>query len=211
MKRILLLLTLLSFSMLSQATVVALQGVFSKKAAVLLIDGKRHVVDRGENVKGVLLEEIHPDHVMVNINGQSQKIVMSRQVGAQYKPLASKDIRIPLGEGGHYWVNGLINEKPVQFVVDTGATMIAMNLSMAQSLGIDYQNGQQAKMSTANGLTEARVVKLNSVKVGDIHRYNIDAIVAMSDRLPYVLLGNSFLSKVNITQKNAVMTLSSDL
>ncbi len=197
------------FSMLAVADAIELKGVFLQKAAVLVVKCKQRVLNRGESKDGVTLEEVHSDHVKLRVEGELRTVFMSRQAGAEYKPLALKNVRIPIGEGGHYWVNGLIHDKPVKLVVDTGATLVAMNVETATSLGIDYKNGQRAKMNTANGSSEARVVKLKSIQVGDIKQFNIDAIVALNNSLPF--LGNSFLNKVDITQRNSVMTLSSGL
>jgi len=91
-------------------------------------------------------------------------------------------------------------------VVDTGATAVSLSLQDAQRLGVDYLSGQPMRMSTANGVVPAWHIKLNSVRVGDVTVHGVDAVVS-SGSMPYVLLGNSFLTHFQMTRANDQMVL----
>ncbi len=86
-----------------------------------------------------------------------------------------------------------------------------MNLSTAKRLGLDYEAGTPVNLSTANGISEARLVKLKKVTIGEISQYNIEATVSLDDALPFVLLGNSFLGGVDWRRENGVLILESKL
>jgi aspartyl protease family protein len=91
-------------------------------------------------------------------------------------------------------------------MVDTGATTIAMSVADAKRIGLDYQNGQTVQMSTANGITQGWRVTLNTVRVGDVMVSGVEAVVSPGG-MPYVLLGNSFLSRFQMNRNNDQMVL----
>ncbi|MER0239010.1 TIGR02281 family clan AA aspartic protease [Fulvimarina sp. MAC8] len=98
------------------------------------------------------------------------------------------------GRDGHFHLNGAVDGESVSFMVDTGASMIAMDRPTAESLGIDTDSLSFTDyVQTANGVTRSAPVFLDSVTVGDIERRNIRAAVTDSDGLGTVLLGMSFL------------------
>jgi aspartyl protease family protein len=188
---------------------IELTGLFGKKAALLLIDGEETLVKLGKPKRGITLIEVIGQDVLLDVDGRRQQISLSRQGGGAYKSPEVKTVRIASQQGGHYWVKGLVNGYSVDFVVDTGATTISMNSSMATRLGIDYKNGQPIKIATANGLSDAMRVSLQKVTIGEITQYNVAATVTLTDALSVVLLGNSFLSGVDMRTENGVLILES--
>ncbi|MGB2881279.1 MAG: TIGR02281 family clan AA aspartic protease, partial [Rhodoferax sp.] len=115
-------------------------------------------------------------------------------------------IVLTAGSGGHFFTLGQINGKSVQMVVDTGATAVSLSVQDAQRLGIAYQSGQPMRVSTANGVVPAWVIKLSSVRVGDVSVHGVDAVVSAGS-MPYVLLGNTFLTHFQMTRANDQMVL----
>jgi aspartyl protease family protein len=113
-------------------------------------------------------------------------------------------IVLTAGDGGHFVTAGSINGKSVQFMVDTGATAVAMGATEAKRMGIDYTAGKPIRMSTANGQTLGYLLTLNSVRIGEVQ--NVEAIVAQQS-MPYVLLGNSFLTRFSMRRDNDQMVL----
>ena len=101
---------------------------------------------------------------------------------------------------------GQINGKAVQFMVDTGATTVAMGAQDAERAGINYKSGQPVMISTANGNAQGYRVKLASVRVGDVEVFEVDAVVT-PQAMPFMLLGNSFLTRFAMTRENDQMTL----
>lgn len=102
--------------------------------------------------------------------------------------------------------NGSINGALVRFLVDTGASMIAMGASDARRVGIDPSKGKLGYSQTANGVTQVSRIKVDTVKIGDIVVHNVDATVHQQD-LPVVLLGMSFLNRMEMQRSGDTMTL----
>jgi len=188
---------------------IQLKGLFGKQAAVIILNDREKVLKIGEEVSGVRLIEVIGQDAIINVKGKSQRISLSKQVGGAYKKPAIKRMSIPSSNDGHYRADGQINGYGVSFIVDTGATLISMNLSTAKRLGIDYESGERVNLTTANGVTEARMVTLDKVSIGGIVQYNIKATVSFDDALPAILLGNSFLRNLNVLIENGVLVLES--
>jgi aspartyl protease family protein len=102
--------------------------------------------------------------------------------------------------------SGAINGRNVRFMVDTGATTVALGAAEADRIGLDYRNGQRARMQTAGGTVTGHVLTLSAVTVGDVTIANVQAVV-MPAPMPFVLLGNSFLSRFQMRRDNDVMRL----
>jgi aspartyl protease family protein len=115
---------------------------------------------------------------------------------------------IPKAGDGHYWVDALVNEKAVRFLVDTGATTVALTPSDAQRLGFNSGNlVYDQKVSTANGQTFGAHVTLVTVGVGQSEVQNVDALV-IKDGLTTSLLGMSYLgrlSRIDVTPSSLVL------
>lgn len=107
---------------------------------------------------------------------------------------------------GHFVTAGSIEGKPVQFMVDTGATVVAIGQGEADRMRLDYKNGQPVRMATANGTTQGWLVKLRNVRIGDVTVYDVDAVITPA-AMPAVLLGNSFLNRFNMRRDGDQMTL----
>jgi aspartyl protease family protein len=100
---------------------------------------------------------------------------------------------------GHYQVEGLINGQKVDFLVDTGATTVALPAATARAIGLDF--GPQVMVNTANGPTKAWMTRIDRVTVGGIERRNVSASITDSD-FGGVLLGMSFLKHYNLQQRD---------
>jgi aspartyl protease family protein len=94
----------------------------------------------------------------------------------------------------------------VQFLVDTGATDVSMSVQEADRIGLQYRAGQRITMNTANGLVQGYQVHLDTVRLSGVEVYNVEAIIAPSS-IPYVLLGNTFLTHFQLKQENDSLTL----
>jgi len=203
-----LLLLLLLYALPSHgAGSVLVKGLFKNKAAVLVIDGEQSVVKVGATTGGVTLVSTTSREAVVLIDGEQRTLSLSKQIGASYKKPTTRTVRIASQKGGHYWVQGQINGLSVRFVVDTGATSIALNQLTAKRLGIQYEDGDIVHAATANGVAEARKVLLPKVTIGPITQYQVEALVMPDDSLPTVLLGNSFLRHVEMRTDNGVLIL----
>lgn len=108
------------------------------------------------------------------------------------------------GSGGHYLANGYINNQSVAFLLDTGATDIAISESLANQLNLKKLS--TTTYSTANGMTQGWRTQLDSVQLGGIEIKNVRAGIVpnMDDE---VLLGMSFLRQLEFTQRNNQLIL----
>jgi aspartyl protease family protein len=192
----------------ANAQSAALTGVLGSKA-LLVIDGAApKSLAAGEAHLGVKLISITGDQAVVDIKGQRSTLRVGDapvSVGSSNAGASGTKIVLPMSSGGHFMTNGTINGRTIQFMVDTGATTIAIGISDAQRLGIDFQKGQAVRMNTANGVAQAWRVKLNSVRVGDVEVFDVDAVVGPN--MPFALLGNSFLSRFSMNRSNDIMVL----
>ena len=207
---ILALLGLAAFS--AHAESVALAGMMGSKALLVVNGTPPKTLAAGESHQGVKLISTSGDQAVVEQSGQRQTL----RVGEAPVSLgagggagsAGKGTRGVLNEsrGGHVMTAGQVNGRAVQFMVDTGATTVAMSTLDAERTGIAYKNGQPVMLSTANGAAQGFRIKLNSVRVGGVEIYDVDAVV-VPQAMPFVLLGNSFLSRFQMKRENNLMTL----
>jgi len=188
---------------------VTLQGMLGTKA-LLIVDGSAPKgVAPGEAYKGVKVVSTLGDEALVEINGQRHTLRVGESpanVGGSSGPPRGSRIVLTAGSGGHFVASGAINGRAVQFMVDTGATPVSMGVQEAERLGIDYRKGQLARGNTANGQVTVYQVKLASVRIGDVEVYDVDAAILPSHG-GNVLLGNSFLSRFQMTKLNDQLVL----
>ena len=109
---------------------------------------------------------------------------------------------------GHFQVEARVDGRRIDFLVDTGASHIALRESEAARLGIHPRpRDYTVRVSTANGVTKAALVQLRSVEVGDIIVRDVSAIVHPDEGLSVNLLGMSFLSRVRWTHERGKLVL----
>jgi len=107
---------------------------------------------------------------------------------------------------GHFFMDGAVNGNPMRFLVDTGATVVALPAADARRLGLDYRKGQPGFTNTAGGVVQAYRIKLDRVRLGDIELNAVDAVV-IERGLDIALLGMSFLNRVEMKREGQTMTL----
>lgn len=192
------------------AQTVALQGMLGSKALLIVDGGAPRTVAPGDSHKGVKVVSTQGDQAVVEIGGKRHTLRVGEAPASigHSGPAPGRGNRIVLtaGSGGHFLTQGQINGQAVQFMVDTGATSVAMGVPDAVRLGINYRAGQLGRGSTANGVVTVWHVKLASVRIGDVEVFDVDASVLPSG-MPQVLLGNSFLSRFQMKRENDVMVL----
>ena len=189
-----------------QAQSVALSGMMGGKA-LLLVDGKPpKSVAPGETHLGVKVISVAADEALVEINGKRATLRLGESpVSVKGKSSGNKIVLVADSQG-HFIGPGRINGQSMQFVVDTGATVVSLGMNDADRMGINYKNGEPVRMSTANGNSNGWRIRLSSVRIGDVELSGVEAVVTPSS-MPYVLLGNSFLTQFQMTRINDQMVL----
>lgn len=189
------------------ATEIMVLGLFKNKA-IVKIDGKQRVLKVGKtSPEGVTLISADSDVATLRVDGKEQEFKLGRHVGTSFKKKKQAEATI-MPVNGMYTTQGFINGHPVNFLVDTGATWIAMNSHQARSLGINFRYiGKRSHASTANGVVPVYRVQLDKVRVGEIELTNVEAGVLEGNSPSEVLLGNSFLNRVEMLRQGQVMLL----
>jgi len=182
-------------------------------AAVLNVDGQRKLVRVGQTGPGgVVVVSADSRGAVLRVEGIERSYGLSRELSSGFAEPERKQLSIAKGQGGHYWIAGSINGQSVQFLVDTGATSVAINENQARRLGIDYRvDGRQIVVGTASGTAKAWKVHLNSVKVGAIDVMGVDAVVVEGASPTEALLGMSFLGRVSWREDQGVLRLESKI
>lgn len=204
------LLGLLAAAPLSAAPQVQVVGLFPN-AAVLLVDGQRKLVKVGQSgPSGVQVVSADASGALLRVDGVERRYALSREYSTGFVAPTRQIVSIDRGNGGHYWASGSINGHLVPFLVDTGATSVAMNEAQARQLNIDFRvAGQPLLVSTASGTARGWKLRLDSVKVGSIEVLGVDAVVLEGGAPAQVLLGMSFLSQVSWREEQGMLVLES--
>ncbi len=207
-----LLLSSIFSSPLSAAPRVQVVGLFPG-AVVMNVDGQRKLVRVGQaGPSGVEVVSADSTGAVLRVEGVERRYGLSRELSTGFAEPERRQLSIAQGQGGHYWVAGSINGQPVQFLVDTGATSVAINEIQARRLGIDYRvDGRQIVVGTASGTAKAWRVNLNSVKVGAIDVLGVEAVVVEGSSPTEALLGMSFLGRVSWREDQGVLKLESKI
>ncbi len=133
---------------------------------------------------------------------------MDSRVAARKRSPDVNEVQVWRDGTGMYTTVGSVNGLPVSFLVDTGATAVAMNAQQARRLGIDFRVvGQSSGVTTASGVVNAWAVMLDMVKVGDLLLRNVQAVVLEGEYPETALLGMSYLGRLEIDNDGRLMTL----
>ena len=187
---------------------VRLVGTFGDKAAVLSIDGAEpKTVKVGQRHGGVTVLAVDNDNATIEVEGRRRVIRRGQHFRSDPAADARQSVVLVADGQGHFFSEGRVNGGVVRFVVDTGATSIVLPVQDANRLGIDYRKGQRGQIQTANGVAAPWRVTLDRVRLGAIELQQVDAVV--SEPGPnIVLLGMSFLNRVEMRREGETMTLT---
>jgi aspartyl protease family protein len=187
---------------------VALQGMLGSRALLMIDGGAPRSVAVGESAQGVKLVSLGTDTAVVEVAGKRIALRLGESPASlgERGQASSGRISLPADSGGHFMAQGSINGRPVQFMVDTGASTVALSVADAERIGLAYRAGQPVRIGTANGVVQGWRLKLSSVRIGDVDVYEVDAVVTPQG-MPFVLLGNSYLNRFQMRRDNDQMVL----
>lgn len=192
---------------ISHAQSVAMTGVMGNKALLVINGHAPKALSANESHQGVVLVHVQGDSAIVDIQGQRQTLRIGDSPVSVGRGLSSgRKVVLRADASGHFRENGWINNKPMQYMVDTGASVIGIGKNDAERMGINFLQGIPVTVRTANGNAQGWRIKLDTVRVGDITVHGADAVVSPQP-MPFVLLGNSFLSQLHMTRQGNEMVL----
>jgi aspartyl protease family protein len=190
----------------ARALDVSLVGTFGDKAAILVIDGGApRTVRIGQSASGVTLVSVGRDQAVVEFDGVRR--TLARGQHATSAPDSRQSVTLAADSRGHFITEGAINGRPIRFVIDTGATLVALPAADATRLGIDYRKGEIGLTKTAAGVVPVYRVRFDTVRLGAIEINAVDGVV-IEQGLDIALLGMSFLSRVDMRHEGQAMTLT---
>lgn len=186
---------------------VGLAGLFPGKALLTINGGAPRTLALGAtSEEGVKLLSIDGETATLEVDGKKRVLRVGQNVAVQRSDSGPASAVLTADASGHFLTTGNINGTTVRFLVDTGASLISLGAADARRIGVDANKGARVMASTANGDTAASRVKLDSVRVGEIVLHNVDALVHQQD-MPFVLLGMSFLNRMEMQRDGDTMTL----
>jgi aspartyl protease family protein len=181
-----------------------------KDRAMIRAAGQQQMLKVGETSRGgVTLLAADAQGARVRYQGEEYTLTLSSQVSSAFKPVDRQRVDISPDNLGQYRIRGAINSQFVNFLVDTGASVVAMSSSHARSLGLDCASrGQPGTVQTAQGTVSSCFMNLNQVTVGGITAHNVQAAVIDGNYPVDILLGMSFLRQVAMEERAGVLTLT---
>lgn len=209
-KRVLICLTALLTAPALAATQLNVVGLFNGKAVVAINGSAPQTISAGQTKSGVKLISADSESATFLVEGKQQTLKMGQaaSVAGASGPANNSPVSLYADQAGHFFGNLSINGASLKYVVDTGATTVALNSGDAKFAKIDYEKGERITMSTANGEVSAYLVKLNTLKIGTIILNNVEATVNEGGSPPVVLLGMTALNHLDMKRDNSIMTLS---
>ena len=119
---------------------------------------------------------------------------------------SKKSIILRRNRSGHYVFDGKVNDQPAEFLVDTGATAVSVSESFARRLGLP--KGKTMQAVTANGLTIAYATRIDRLAAGEIEEFDVAASIVPNLPGDQILLGMSFLKRLDFSQRGDTLVLS---
>lgn len=185
---------------------VGVVGLFPGKAVLVIDGGAPRTVPVGANVSGVRLIAVNQDSATVEIGGKRQRLAIGQHAHSGGQGGEAQNTSLTADSRGHFITTGTVNGATIRFMVDTGATSIALGASDARRANVSTANARPVMVQTANGITQAWLVTLDTVRVGDVTLNGVEGMVHQHD-MPIALLGMSFLNRMEMKRDGQTMTL----
>lgn len=191
-------------------TQVNVVGLFNGKALVTINGSTPQTLSVGQTKNGVKLIAADSQQATLLIEGKTKVLGMGQGVstGGGADTTQNQPVSLYADSAGHFFGNAIVNGAGLRYVVDTGATTVAMNSADAKRANIDYLKGEKSVASTANGQVVAYRVTLNTLKIGSITLNNVDAAVIEGGYPEVVLLGMTALNRLDMKRDSTTMTLT---
>ena len=190
-------------------TQVNIVGLFSNKAVVIINGGKPKTLSIGQTSDGVKLLAADSKVATLQIEGKTKQLGMGQaaSVGGSSSNAISS-VTLYADAQGHYISDCQINGASLKFLLDTGATTVALNSGDAQFANIDYKRGVPIQVGTANGVVTAYRVTIANLKIGAVTLSQVEASVLEGGSPSIVLLGMSALNRLDMKRQDIALTLT---
>ena len=190
-------------------TQINVVGLFSGKAILSINGGKPKTYAVGQTTpEGIRLIAADSSKVVLEVEGRRKELGMGQGISIAGGGSSAQMATLYANNAGHFMGDGYINGSPIKFLVDTGATSIALSSREARRLGLKFLDGETGFAQTAGGNVKAYRIHLNTVKIGGIVMHQVEALVVDGDSPPIVLLGMSALNRLQMERDGMVLTLT---
>ncbi len=208
-KTILFLLCILTTHICIADTKVNVVGLFTNKAIIMVNGGKPKTLSIGQTSEGVKLLAADSKTATLQIEGKTKQLEMGQaaSVGGDASN-ATSSVTLYANAQGHFVSDCLINGASLKFLLDTGATTVALNSGDAKFANIDYKRGEPVQLGTANGVVTAYRVTIANLKIGGITLSQVEASVLEGGSPSIVLLGMSALNRLEMKRQDIALTLT---
>ncbi len=197
---------LLAVPVQCDATTVRVVAVTPGRSVDVVIGSKEPItIEIGQTIDGVRVLRVDQTGAMIHVDGATKMfpLVADRSSG---HATGTGSVTLTADPRGHFVTAGTINGKRVTFVVDTGATSVALSRAEATRIGLDYQKGRTVFSMTANGVVRGWGVTLAAVRIGDVTVSNVEGVV-IDGNLGPVLLGMTFLGRFDMIRQGSTLVL----
>jgi aspartyl protease family protein len=196
------------FATQSYALDISVVGVFPGKAVLVVDGGSPKTYSAGDKINDdTKLVATDGSSATFLIDGKRETIALGQHVAKAGGSSESKrGVTLQADSQGHFVTLGQINGSTVKMIVDTGATNVALPAAEAARIGLPYKQGRRGMSNTANGVVPIYLIKLDSVRIGDVELHNVEASIHEGP-LPITLLGMSFLNRTDMRREGDRMTL----
>lgn len=189
-------------------TQVNVVGLFSGKAVVMINGTAPQTLSVGQTIKGVKLISADSNLATFNIEGNVKQLSMGQAASIGGHAVNNPSVTLYADAKGHFVSECKINGAPLKFLLDTGATSVALNSGDAKFAKIDYKRGKPIQVSTANGVVTAYQVTIANLKIGNITLSQVEANVLEGGSPSLVLLGMSALNRLDMKRQDIALTLT---
>ncbi len=187
---------------------ISIEALFTDKTMVK-IDGVRRLLKLNKpSPEGAVLISANSREAVIELEGERRSYLLGNHINTSFSKPEKLTAKIWRNGAGAYTTVGSINGRTVDFLVDTGASAVALHASEALRLGIPYKlEGRRIAVNTANGRAPAYEITLERVQVGDIILTQVRGFVIEADSTGKALLGMSFLNRVNMENQGPLLLL----
>ncbi len=190
------------------AAPVEVVALFKDRAVIRTSEGRVMLKVGNTSKFGVSLISADPHVAKVRYKGEVYELGLSTRVSGGFEEPETQSVRMNEDALGQYRMRGSIDGTFVNFLVDTGASVVAMSERHARMVNLDYRRAQKGTVQTAQGVARAYFLRLSEVTLGSITVNGVQATVIEGGYPTDVLLGMSFLNKLNMQNNDGVLVLS---
>jgi aspartyl protease family protein len=193
----------------AHATDVNVIGLFPGKVVVVIDRGAPRTLAVGEKTaEGVRVISVDGKGAVLEVDGKRETLEMGQHFESAALSGSRTSVTLAGDSRGQFITSGMVNGGHMRFLVDTGATYVAIPSGEARRLGIDYHAGRRGMSMTANGPIVVYRVTLDSVTLGDITLYGVEGTVHEMPGMDMGLLGMSFLNRTEMRREGQNLTLT---